>query len=405
MKKVVKKNQIRRNLIMRALLDNKQLSLTDLKELTGISLPLVSSIVSQLEDENFVEGVADIKIVQAGRPPSIFKINGKAGYIIGIDLGRTSTSFIILDLELNLVLEERKKIQFLSNDIEVLDSLKKELDAILKENNINWKEVLSMGISIPGIVQGPQGRSETYLNFDGQNIVELLEEKFKKPVKIEHDIKAMTLGELNFGLAKNKKNVICVNIGYGLAAGLIIDGKLYYGSESFAGEFGHIQIDVNGPLCYCGKRGCLELYCSGKAIAARVKEKIKNGAVTIITSKKDFDIEKLDAKLIIENAKEGDQFCMEILEEAGKYLGYGLAQLVNVFNPELIIFGGRITDGEEFILNPVKIAAIKHSLVHLNRNIDFQITELGTSAGALGAARLAANEIFEVDHLDPASLI
>lgn len=405
MKKVVKKNQIRRNLIMRALLDNKQLSLTDLKDITGISLPLVSTIVSQLEEENFVEGVTDVKIVQAGRPPSIFKINGKAGYIIGMDLGRTSTSFIILDLELNLVLEERRKVRFLSNEIEILDKLKKELDIILSENEIKWDDVLTMGISVPGIVQGPQGKSQTYLNFEDQNIVELLEEIFNKTVKIEHDIKAMTLGELNFGLAKNKKNVICVNIGFGLAAGLIIDGKLYYGSDSFAGEFGHVQIDANGPLCYCGKRGCLELYCSGNAIASIAKEKLDNGAVTIITSKKDFNIDNLDAKLIIDYAKEGDQFCMEILEEAGKHLGYGLAQLINVFNPEMIIFGGRITDGKDFIINPIKITSIKHSLVHLNRNIDFQVTQLGTSAGALGAARLAANEIFEVDHLDPTSFI
>lgn len=404
MKKVTKKNLIRRNLIMKAILDSGQLSLTDIKKITGISLPIVSSLVSQLEKENSLSEVVDKQILQAGRPPSVYKINGQAGYILGVDIGRLNTNYIILDLELNIIAETRKKSIKLSDNNNVVNELYKEITNFIASTDVKIEQILSIGVSIPGIVQGPLGISYTYFNDLNKPIKELLTEKFKKPVHVEHDVKAMTLGELHFGAARGKGNVICVNIGYGLAAGLIINGQLFYGSNYFAGEFGHMQINPEGPLCYCGKRGCLEKYCSGNAIASIANKRLEDGAISKL-SEETVKKHIIDAKTIIEYARNGDQFSIEILEEAGKSLGYGLAQLINVLNPEMIILGGQVSASKEYLVNSISSAAIKHSLTHLNRELKFVVSNLGTKAGALGVARLASNDIFEVGHLNPTAYI
>ena len=406
MSKVRKKNMIRRNLILRALLDKERLSLTDLKNITGISLPVVTTIVVGLVEENFVVEV-NVKDENrgAGRPPSVFELNGDAGYILGIDIGRTNTDYVILNLAQNIIFQERREsIDMNSQDSSVIDDLYKEVRLIFEYAKIDYDKVLGVGISIPGIVQGPKGISKTYFNFSDHSLEDLIKEKFNKPVNIEHDAKAMALGELWFGSAKGKQNVLCINMGWGLGLGMIINGKIFYGSDYFAGEFGHLQIVPEGNLCYCGKKGCLETYASGKAIARVAREKIEKGAQTIITSTIK-NIEDIDAKVIFESANKGDTFSIEILEEVSSYLGFGLAQIINIINPEMIIFGGKIAVVNEFIINSIQTSAMKYSMTHLNKNIEFVVSELGTVAGALGVAMLEARELFEVEHLNPTAFV
>jgi len=402
MGKVKRKNKIRRNLILRALLDNKALSLTDLKNKTGISLPVVSSIVSNLQKQGYLVEVKDKENKKAGRPPSIYKLNGDAGYVLGVDIGRVNSNYVIIDLAQNIVKSVRRKsVDVNTAEIETVDKLIEELNKVLKDTKVDWEQILGVGFSIPGIVQGPKGITRTYFNFEDRSIKEILGEKLDKPVHIEHDAKAMALGELWFGDARNRKNVICINLGWGIGSGIVIDGKLYYGSDYYAGEFGHLQVVPNGNLCYCGKRGCLETYASGKAIANTAKEKIKNGAQTILREKAGEDTDSIDTKMIVEASKEGDQFSFEILEEAAQYIGRALAQMINILNPELIIFGGKIATAKSSIINLVVSSTMKYSMTHINDNLEFTTSQLGTKAGALGVAMLEAQELFEVEHLNP----
>ncbi|MDR3628520.1 MAG: ROK family transcriptional regulator, partial [Ignavibacteriaceae bacterium] len=266
MSKVRHKNEIRRNLILKALLDNGQLSLTEMKKITGVTLPVVSNIISSLVKEGLIVEVKDKDNTQAGRPPYLVKLNGKAGFILGIDIGRLFTNFIVMDLEHNILVDVRKKSIPLSNDIALIDQLEKEIKGVIEEGKISWNKLLGIGISIPGMVKGRLGSSETYFNFGNKSAKELLQERFNKPVHIEHDLQAMALGEQWFGEARNEKNVLCINFGWGLGAGIILDGKVYYGEDGYAGEFGHIQIVPDGELCYCGKKGCLETVASSRAL-------------------------------------------------------------------------------------------------------------------------------------------
>lgn len=404
MKKVSGKNKIRRNLLLRELVNHRQLSLTDLKSYTGISLPVVSGIINKLKNEGLVSEVKEKEIIQAGRPPLVVKLNGGAGFVLGIDFGRIYTSFVLLDLEQKIVAESRKKSIPLSNDISIINKLEKEINSLINSASIGWNKLLGIGLSIPGIVIGSEGISKSYLNFGNKPVRDILKEKFNIPVHIEHDIKAMALGELWFGEARNAKSALCLNIGWGLGLGIIIDGKVYYGSEGFAGEFGHIQIVPDGPLCYCGKHGCLETLASGRAITNLAQEKILKGATSLIMSN-GKKVEQIDAAAVLEGANQGDQFSIELLERAGKHLGTGIAILINVLNPDLIIFGGGVANAAPYLLDTITSSALKQSMIHVNKNVRFITSKLGHKAGALGVAMLAAKDLFEVEHLNPAAYV
>jgi len=404
MSKVRKKNQIRRNLILRALLDNGQLSLTDLMKNTGITLPIVSKIIASLAKENLVIEVKKKDNIQAGRPPYLVKLNSKAGFILGVDIGRLFTNFIIMDLEHNIIMDIRKKSILLSNDISLIGQLEKEIKSVISEAKVSWNKLLGIGIAIPGMVKGKIGLSETYFNFGEKSAKEMLEERFNKTVHIEHDLQAMALGELWFGEAKNEKNVLCVNVGWGLGLGIILDGKVYYGEDGYAGEFGHIQVVPDGELCYCGKKGCLETVSSSRSITRIARERIAKGASTMLLNH-NKDIEQIDARMVLEAANSGDLFSIEIIEEAGRFLGAGIAFLINLFNPSLIILGGGVSSAAPFLVETIKSNAMKHSLVQLNKNVRFVISKLGNKAGALGVAIYLARDIFEVDHLNPTAYV
>lgn len=404
MSKVRHKNEIRRNLILKALLDNGQLSLTEMKKITGVTLPVVSNIISSLVKEGLIVEVKDKDNTQAGRPPYLVKLNGKAGFILGIDIGRLFTNFIVMDLEHNILVDVRKKSIPLSNDIALIDQLEKEIKGVIEEGKISWNKLLGIGISIPGMVKGRLGSSETYFNFGNKSAKELLQERFNKPVHIEHDLQAMALGEQWFGEARNEKNVLCINFGWGLGAGIILDGKVYYGEDGYAGEFGHIQIVPDGELCYCGKKGCLETVASSRALVRIVQDKIAHGATTKILNEIK-SVDQIDSRMIFEAANQGDQFSIEIIEETGKYLGSGIAILINLFNPSLIILGGGVSNAASYLVDIIKSNAMKHSLVQLNKNVKFVTSNLGNKAGALGVAMYLARDLFDVDHLNPTAYV
>jgi len=405
MGKVSKKDKIRRNLILRSLFEQGPLSLTDLSKSTGITIPVLKKVLTKIKKEGFVERIKSVKTNGAGRPPIYFKLSKQGGCILGIDIGRTFTNYILLDLEKNIVNERRIKTLNIENPEEFIEEIYNEVLDFLKETNVPLKKLLGVGIAIPGVVRTKEGISETYLKFKNKTVREAFQEKFNKPIQIEHDAKAMALGELWFGKAKGLKNVLCLNLGWGIGLGIIIDGKIYYGNDGFSGEFGHIQVVPEGDVCYCGKYGCLETVASGRAITEIAKKKVLEGKQTILTQKPDFKIEDVDAIKIIEAANQGDQFSLEILEEAGDYIGSGIAYLINLFNPEKIIFGGGITLASKFIIDSIISTAMKKSLTHINKSLTFEISDLGFRAGAIGVAMLAVKDLFEVEHLQPIKFV
>lgn len=391
MSAVKEKNHKRKSMILSILFKEGEKSIADLTQLTNVSLPVITKLIVELKKDKYIIENKELKVSQAGRPASFYKINGNAGYLLGVDLGRSQTTFILIDLEQNIIFEKREKVSYLFEDDKVISKIHKKIISIVEEAKLDWDRLMGIGFSIPGYVNSKLGLTESYLNFN-DSIKLILEKELEKPILIEHDAKSMIYGELWFGAARGLKNVLCINYGWGLGLGMLLDSKVFYGQDGYAGEFGHIPVTNQTQQCYCGKIGCLETVSSGKSIERIAKEKLNSGASSTLTvnNKKIDNIEVVD---ILEAANKGDQFSIEIMQEAGFYLGYGIASLINIFNPQKIIISGSISKVADYILDSVRSSAMKHSLVKLNRNIEFEISKLGYRSAALGVARLVANEI------------
>lgn len=405
MSKVRTKNQIRRNRILRALLEEGGLSLSDLAKRTGISLPMVSRIAGGLTRERYLVIAEGRDADHAGRPPMVARLNGDAGFVLGMDLGHRNTNIILINLEQSIVTERYEPSLPLGNDPAIIDWIVEEVHRTLKETGVAAKRLLGVGVSIPGLVRGREGISESYLNYGKKSVRDILQAKLKKTVHIEHDAKAMALGERWFGAARSSGDALCLNVGWGLGLGILIEGRLYYGRDGYAGEFGHNCAVKDGLLCYCGKRGCLETVASGMAIGRNARERLAGGATSALVKMVKGKTDLIDAALVVEAAVKGDAFSIDLLDEAGRYLGEGIAQLINLFNPELIILGGRVSQAGDLLLDPTKSAVNKNSHVRLQESVDFAISTLGTRAGVLGVAMLATRDIFEVEHLNPSAYV
>jgi glucokinase-like ROK family protein len=405
MSKVSTKIRIRRNRILRALLEHGELSLTDLARITGMGIPMVSSIIASEKHGRFIRTREEKTADRAGRPPILARLNGTSGFVIGIDIGHLNANMVVLNLAQEVVAFVTHPSPPLREERRVVEWIRTEVNGIVAENSLRMDRLLGVGVSIPGIVRGREGIGETYLHFGGRPVREILHGMLDKPVHVEHDAKAMALGELWFGAARRKTNALCLNIGWGLGLGIILDGRLFYGRDGYAGEFGHIETIPDGQLCYCGRKGCLETVASGQAIGAAARERVKNGTTSKLTARTNGRVEAIDAQMVVELANSGDQFCIEILDQAGRYLGEGLASLITLFNPEVIVLGGRVSGAGNFILNPVRTTAVQHSLVQLSRDVEFLISPLGAKAGSLGVAMLAARDLFEVEHLNPSAFV
>jgi len=396
--KVSAKRRIRKNLILKELRDRGTLSFTEVAKITHFSLPMVSDLTKDLEKEGFVIPVIPNQL-KVGRPPNSVKINPCAGYIIGIDIGHTAINIVVV----NLIQERIYERTFPSIDIKenqlLVDKMVENVNNIIKHLKIPNDSILGIGIAIPGLVNSQKGDSYTYLNFEDETTQKVFENRFNNSIRIENDVKAMALGEIGFGKAKEIKNAACINLGWGIGMSLILNGEIYYGKSGFAGEFGHIIIEEKGPLCHCGKRGCLETVASGRAIGQIARDTLNKGIESQIKYSID-SIDNVDEETIVEYARRGDQFSIEILEKAGVYIGKTLGKLINLFNPELIILGGRGSRADEFILYPIRTAALHHSLVELGKDAKIVISDLGDMAGCLGATTLITREIFETSHIN-----
>jgi len=397
------KRRIRKNIILNALRSNGALSLTELSRRTGFNVPTVTNLVQELEDEDYIlreKGEASTP----GRPPQRIRINTTARYVVGADLGRFNTNIILVDLSQNIIYEKLFHT-FDLHDPAVIDQVVKEINRAIEESGVEKNRVLGIGLAIPGLVNCKLGKSYTFLNFEEKPIREIFEEKLDLPVFVENDARAMALGELWFGLARDKKNALCLNLGWGIGLGIISNGLIYYGNDGFAGEFGHITIKEDGPLCQCGKYGCLESLASGRAIAEQARKWVRAGKKTKLADLIDGKAEHINAERVVKAAQMGDQLSIEIIEQAGRYIGQGLAILINLFNPEIVILGGRVSRAGRFLLNPIQTEATKRALPHISERAEIVVSKLGYLSGALGATTLVKKEIFQTNHIDVSSFV
>lgn len=388
------KKRLQKRQLIRLFYREGSKTIADLCDATNNSIPSITNTMHEMAAEGWVRkfGVGHSK---GGRRPAIYGISPDAGMIAAIDLSRKDSRLGVFNLQNHRMCDELEIQEGLNTTDEILQILRLALDELLDKHGLDKKKVLGLGITIPGLIDLKTGVSYSFPLFGDRPLVDLFEELFGLPVVIEHDTKAMALGEAWFGLAREISNVLFINIGSGIGLGIMIDGKLYHGHSGFSGEFGHIQMNPDGHLCYCGKIGCLETIASGTALVKKAGEMIGQGKNTIISTLVDQDTANIKLATIIEAAYKGDHFAIELIEEAGEHLAKGISMLIHLFNPEAIIIGGEMAEAGNLITDPVQQKLNKYTMLRLKQETHILLSDLKKLAGLYGLLPIVADRVFD----------
>ncbi len=378
--------------IVKELYLHGELSIFKLSQTIRMSTPTITRAVEELIEELLIREVG-IGESTGGRRPSLYGINPSSRYVLGVDLERSFVRMGIFDFANQPVSEIHELNEGLDTHPDILEFISEKVSELLEAYNIDANKVLGIGVSLPGLIDLKTGLSYTYLN-TGRPAADILSEKTGFPVFIEHDTRAMAWGEQAFGLARGLSNVLCLNVGSGIGLSMILNGKLYMGQSGYSGEFGHIQIEPNGQLCHCGKIGCIETLASGKSMVAKARREISAGAITQINNMIEGDLSKLNIRIIMEAARKGDQFAIDMLARIGEALGKGLAILIHLFNPELIIIGGEMSRAADYLISPIESNLNVYTISRIRRDARIVASNLGDNARLMGTLALVMNRIF-----------
>jgi glucokinase len=315
---------------------------------------------------------------------------------LGIDLGGSKVLTAIVDPRGEMLSSDESVTPATKGREAVIRSILDSAHRALKQAGIAISQIFAIGIGAPGISNPEAGILFTSPNLPALRDIllrDIMQERLGRKTFLINDANAAALGEFYFGAARAARNFIYITLSTGIGGGIVIGGKIYTGAIGAAGEVGHMTIDDNGPICNCGSRGCWETLASGTALAREAKHRIEQGAKTSILKHAEGDVEKVTAQVIHSAAEQGDSVAKELIARTGYYVGVGLANLINIFNPELIIIGGGLSNIGDMLLEPAFKTAGKRAYKEAFRAVRFASAELGRNSGVVGAAAFAFREM------------
>jgi len=316
--------------------------------------------------------------------------------ILGIDLGGSKILTAVVKSEGEVLSSNESTTRATEGQDIVIQSIVDSAHSAMKQVSCTISEISAIGIGAPGISNPEAGILFTSPNLPGwRNVLlrDIIQNKLDKKAFLINDANAAALGELYFGAARNTHNFIYVTLSTGIGGGIVIDGKIYTGAIGTAGEIGHMTIDDNGPICNCGNKGCWEALASGTSLAREAKRRIKEGAKTSILKYTEGDLEKVTAPIIHSAAEQGDKLARDLIARTGYYVGVGIANLINIFNPELIVVGGGLSNIGDMLLKPAFKEAADRSYKEAFQAVRLVSAGLGRNSGVLGAAAFALQEM------------
>ncbi|MBZ4189933.1 ROK family transcriptional regulator [Niabella beijingensis] len=360
-----------------------------------ISTPTTLKLLNELIKEQWIEKKGFGKSM-GGRKPDLFGLRPGSLFSLCIDIELFSVKMVILDNAHKESTPILTKAHTLSKDREEVDQVYQAALALMKESGIDKNRLIGVSIGMPGLVDSFKGENYSYLTSDvpGRTLQQSFEEKFGMPVILQNDVKGTALAELRHGQALGKKNALVLLMDWGVGLGIIMDGKVRQGASGFSGEMGHIPFIDNGDLCYCGKHGCLETVASGLALAKMAKEGILSGKNSILAELSEKEIDNIEAEVVIKAANRGDQYAIKLLSNIGTNMGKGISTLIQLFNPELIILGGKIAEARQYITLPMQQAINTYCMTQIREKASIVSSELGQNGRLLGYATASFDHYF-----------
>lgn len=380
--------------IIEYLYRNGQASNPELAKLTNMSSPTINKLLLELVSLGIVKELGHGSSI-GGRRPNLYGINPNAKYIISIDIDCRMIKMGVFNLQNEAVSDIITYFDNVKNKKQVFEEIFKRLDALLATLNFDAHQYLGIGISLPGLIEAKTGETFSDLLIDGLALEEAFNKRYELPTFTGNDSRVMALGEQAFGAARNKENALCINICDGIGMGIIVNGKIYEGKSGFAGELGHINVVEDGLLCTCGKKGCLETVSSGTALIQHAQRGISSGKQSLISEMVNDNLDDIHVSTIIEALENGDMFAIDLISQAGAYLGKGIAGLIHIFNPETIIVGGKVAGAKHFLLDPIHQSLNKYTIHRIKLDTEIIASSLEEKVKLLGAVAMVMNKLFE----------
>lgn len=378
-----------KNKILDLIRKNKSIYRAELSRSTGLSMPTIMSITDELIDEGVIRD-AGKGISSGGKPPMLLEIIPNSHLFIGVDISGAMFKCIILDLQGNVVFNRCLNKDRLPQK-ELIKAIEGFIDDTIKESKIDPSKISGIGIGIPGLVDTDNGIVINSIDYNLQKIDLLtpLNEYFHTCIYLENSSKLMAIGEKYFGAGENCEDFALVTVGRGIGAALIINGELYRGHYNMSGELGHMVINPSGPICKCGRQGCLETLASGKAISSQAQNLVSLNSGSIMLDLAGGNVKKINADIVFNAAEKGDALAKRIADEAIDYLSIGLANLVSLFDCQRIVLSGYVVKGNKYLLEKVSNSInTTRSYYYGDAPVEVRLSKLGEEAAVIGAAAI-----------------
>lgn len=371
---------INRSIVLNAIKMHGPISRADLAHLTGLSPATVTSITGDLitEDLVFEKATGDSS---GGRPPILLALNPRGGFVVGVKLMEGQAVGALTDLNASVL--QKESITLKDKDLNtVLEALISLVNGLIRKGDVRKKQLLGLGIGLAGVVDSANGilRQSPFFGWKNTPLRDLLSTRLHVPVYIDNDVNTLTLGERLFGSGLPVDDFIVITIGRGIGMGIVVNGQIYRGKNGGAGEFGHIVVQPEGPLCDCGKHGCLEAFLSDQALLAAASRETGE------------EIPNIDD--LIQRAGKGQAGAVHVLVQAGRMLGIQIANLVNLFDPKLILISGEGIRMGEVFFSPLRAAFHENVMPGLAEDTEIRVASWGDDVWAQGAASLVIAELF-----------
>ncbi len=386
--------KVNTSLVLNALRLHAPISRAELANITKLNRSTISNIVSVLIDDGLVLELNAMES-KIGRPGIALSLRPEGGAVIGVEIGVGSISAILTDFVGTILWRDRKDFSLKSTQIEVVsvaEGLISQAVAFAESKKLN---ILGIGLGAPGLVNVEKGELLFAPNLGWRDVPLrlMLSQRFHLPVYVENEANLGALGEYYFGVGRNVENIIYLSSGVGLGGGLIINGQLFKGGRGYAGEIGHIQRDPQGEKCGCGRQGCWETQVGPRAVLQRVKRSIEADPKSRISGDADMNLENLTFNQVVDRALKGDRICRSAMEKVGENLGSGIADLANIFNPDMVIIGGAFSYGQEIILPVIEKTIAIETLPAVREDLRVIVSEHGADACVLGAVAVVLDDI------------
>lgn len=370
------------SIVLNVLREHSPLSRASLAAITGLNRATVSSLINELTRAGLVWEVGIEATDDVGRPGRLLELDPHAGRIIGMEVGVDFIALAIADFSSQIIWKRWVELTDGKSPEEVLGLAADLIQEGVELTDKEYGQVLGLGVGVPGLVDVPRGHLLFAPNLGWRDVPvrSMFEERFPFTVYVENEANMAALGESYFGVARGYNCVLYISAGVGVGGGIVLGGQIMRGAMGFSGEVGHMTMVEDGPICGCGNRGCWETLVSESALVRRMLEALRRAGETPSWARDDH----LTVPTVLEAARAGDRLAQGVLNEVARDVGLGIANLVNVLNPEIVVLGGMLSMGGDLMLPTIRETLEHRGLRWLVQPLRLELAALGRESCVLG---------------------